>query len=72
MNCKDCRWWRQDTPMADTFDMGSCHRRSPAMHVMVTTQTYGLSSAAQWPQTSGNNGCGDFERMVTRAAVSET
>ncbi len=45
--CKTCRFW-------DSGDRwGECKRRAPAS---MTDQVWG-----QWPKTSADNWCGDFE-----------
>jgi hypothetical protein len=62
MNCKDCRWWNPEFERVP-HSWGQCRRHAPMMELRITTET--RFGQGRWPNTTAEDQCGDFERLVT-------
>lgn len=62
-NCNKCVFWRDifgERFKAPASQRGSCRAHAP---VMIQTTTIGLA-IKQWPETTGGDGCGDFQETT--------
>ena len=70
MNCGSCDYWTPDEADARvSLDAtGDCRRHAPVATVDANGEMWSV-----WPVTFARNGCGDFQRHLTRriANVSE-
>lgn len=71
MNCKNCRWWNDTGVGREDWAEGQCKRHSPMMPLQITLGTHYGREPGRWPVTRGDDGCGDFERLVTTAETGK-